>query len=88
MSAPEKLKEDDLATIPIGDANDPGPDSDSAKSNGSTLPEYPAGLRLSIVVLALLLCMFLQALDMVSVASTLVRTRVNTWQDNRCHSYS
>ncbi|CZR45113.1 uncharacterized protein FPRO_15712 [Fusarium proliferatum ET1] len=71
MSAPEKLKEDDLATIPIGDANDPGPDSDSAKSNGSTLPEYPAGLRLSIVVLALLLCMFLQALDMTIVATAI-----------------
>ncbi|SCV48884.1 related to major facilitator (MFS1) transporter [Fusarium fujikuroi] len=71
MSAPEKLKEDDLATIPIGDANDPGPDSDSAKSNGCTLPEYPAGLRLSIIVLALLLCMFLQALDMTIVATAI-----------------
>lgn len=79
MSAPEKSKENDLATIPIGDANDPGPDGDSVKCSGSTPPEHPAGLRLSIIVLALLLCMFLQALDMVSVASTLVRTRVNTW---------
>ncbi|KAJ4051529.1 hypothetical protein NW761_014164 [Fusarium oxysporum] len=66
MAAPEVLQEDDLVTFPIGNADSPRPDS--AKS---TQPKYPAGLRLSTIILALLLCMFLQALDMTIVATAI-----------------